>query len=280
MPFALTVFSDIVHTHKSTRLVNSLRKYFEVYVDAVNTAPILLKHKYGGSFHRFFGHDCSELIMFDHEVVDMIDPEFIVTFDKDIGKENWKKLFIFFRNLLDEIVDPKYYETVKELTNVQTNCDLKIDERNCEIIIEDNTTDQYLFDMYIDEDRDMAYFQITRPRTDRPYTTIIRAFKDRGYLPLFTSLYMDKSWGFGDDSGFLKELWVHLGLNYSIGVLDLEKELKKHILRCTPGNGVPEAEPEVYRMSIDNVKQQFENRNKRYNEVMNDLNVKRQCLLE
>lgn len=277
MPFALTVFSELTKTHKRTDLINKLRNYFEVYVDAVNTAPILLKEKYGSSIHRFFGHDCDELIVFDVEVVDMIEPEFIVTFDKQISKKEWRDIFLFFRNLLDEIPDAKYFEKIKHLIDVQTKCTLKSSTPQIEEAKYDH---QYIFNMDLDEEKNIGFFEIQKPFTDRPYTTIIRNFKERGFLPLFTSLYIDSTWGLAMDNNFLKQLWVHLGLNAKIGLLDLEKEVKDHISRCSPENGIPEAEPEVYRMNILNLKIELEQRNNRYDEVLSNLRVKRQKLTE
>ena len=129
--------------------------------------------------------------------------------------------------------------------------------------------------MEIDEERDMGFFQIDKPFTDRPYTTIIRSFKEQGYLPVFTSLYIDSSWGLGPDNSFLAELWVHLGMNASTGLFDLDSRINDHIRRCSPDNGVPEAEPEVYRISIEELKNQMTNKNKRYTEVIESLRVKR-----
>jgi len=277
MPFALTVFSDLTSTHKRTILVNKLRNYFEVYIDAVNTAPILLKTKYGSSVHKFFGHDCGELIMFDVEVVDMVEPEFIVTFDTKKSKTEWKNLFLFFKNLLDEELDDRYFSIVKDLVDIQSKCDLKSSPDEPE---KQQHNEEYLFNMEIDEGHDMGFFQIDKPFTDRPYTTIIRSLKERGLLPLFSSLYIDKTWGLGQDNQFLKELWVHLGMNATSGILDLENELKNHIQRCSPENGIPESEPEVYRMTIQELKVQMTNKNKRYTEVLENLRVKRNKMLE
>lgn len=274
MPFALTVFADPKNTHKRTREVNILREHFEVYVDAVNTDPILIKAKYGESFHRFFAHDEDKLIMYDIEIVDMIEPEFIITFEKELTEEEWNDILEYFEKILHEqYVEDELYLRVKDLVLVQKNCDMNVDEKEKEEPKKQN--DQYIFNMEIDEERDMGFFQIDKPFTDRPYTTIIRSFKEQGYLPVFTSLYIDSSWGLGPDNSFLAELWVHLGMNASTGLFDLDSRINDHIRRCSPDNGVPEAEPEVYRISIEELKNQMTNKNKRYTEVIESLRVKR-----
>lgn len=286
MPFALTVFTDPKNTYKRTNEVNILRNHFEVYIDAVNTDPILIKAKYAGSFHRFFAHDEDQLIMFDMEIIDLIEPEFIITFERELTEDEWDDILAFFENLLlekkdipaflqdrlKEKEDKSAYLKFMDLIFVQKNCEMLIDKTEKE---EPKLNDQYIFNMEIDEERDMGFFQIDKPFTDRPYTTIIRSFKEQGYLPVFTSLYIDSSWGLGPDNSFLAELWVHLGMNASTGILDLDSRINDHIRRCSPDNGVPEAEPEVYRISIQELKNQMSNKNKRYTEVIEDLRVKR-----
>lgn len=273
MPFALTVFADPKNTHKRTKEVNILRKHFEIYVDAVNTDPILIKAKYGGSYHRFFAHDADELIMYDMEIIDLIEPEFIITFEKELTEDEWNDILLYFENLLQEKEDESLFTKIKDLIFVQKNCEMLVDKIEEEPPKEQNK--QYLFNMEIDAERDMGFFQIDKPFTDRPYTTIIRSFSTAGYLPVFTSLYIDPSWGLGKDNSFLAELWVHLGMNASTGLLDLDSRVKDHIRRCSPEDGIPEAEPEVYRMSIEQLKNQMTNKNKRYSEVLEDLRVKR-----
>ena len=279
MPPAITCFVDPRHPHKMTEIVRKLQGYFEVYVDSVNLDPILMKAKYGGSVHRFFAHDCGVLIMYDYEIVDMIPPEFVITTDR-MDKEGWRTFFNFLKKVLDEEeVDQMLVDEVKDLVK-QQKCSVKQESGILELEDKVVNTD-YLYDCDVDAGRNMCFCQITKPFTDRPYTVVIRNFSQNGLKPLFTSLFVDSSWGFSHDVEFLALLWRHLGLIYEFGELDLAKELKAHTERCRPQeNGeAPEAEPELYRMSIEALKIQFNMRNKRYREVMEDLNVKRQHLL-
>jgi len=282
MPPAITCFVNPKESYKMTDIVKKLQAHFEVYIDSVNLDPILMKTKYGDSVHRFFAHDCGELIMYDYEIVDMIPPQFVITTDR-MDKNGWKAFFNFLRHLFEGTeVDQKLLETVKEMMQ-QTKCDLKVKSSILEL--EDNTlkvNPEYVYDCEIDSGRNMCFCQITKPYTDRPYTIVIRNFSEKGLKPLFTSLFIDSSWGFSRDVEFLEKLWGHLGLIYEYGELDIGKELKEHTKSCFPQDGgeCPEAEPEVYRMSINDLKIQFNMRNKRYREVMQDLSVKRNRLLE
>lgn len=280
MPPAITCFVDPRHPHKMTEIVRKLQAYFEVYVDSVNLDPILMKAKYGSAAHRFFAHDCGVLIMYDYEIVDMVPPEFVITTDR-MAKEGWKTFFNFLKKIFsEEEIDHDLIDQVKDMVK-QQKCDL-VHQSSITALENEKVNTEYQYDCEIDAGRNMCFCQITKPFTDRPYTVLIRDFSQNGLKPLFTSLFIDRSWGFSHDVDFLQELWKHLGLIYEFGELDIDKALKEHTERCRPqDNGaLPEAEPEVYRMSINDLKVQFNMRNKRYREVMEDLNVKRQHLLE
>lgn len=116
--------------------------------------------------------------------------------------------------------------------------------------------DQYTFNAHTCGDRNVALFEIVKPYTDLPYTIVVRDYGNRGYLPIFTSLFICSSWGVcSEDIGFLKELWGFLGM---AGVFDIDELMKDATERCTPRQGfLPEPEPEVYRRNIDQVLQIF-----------------------
>lgn len=278
MPPAITCFVNPRESYKMTDIVKKLQAYFEVYVDSVNLDPILMKAKYGGSVHKFFAHDNGDLIMYDYEIVDMVPPEFVVTTDR-MDKQGWITFFNFLKQIFaEEEPDQMLIDQVKDMVR-QQKCDLK-HEASIRELENPKVPTEYMFDCEIDAGRNMCFCQITKPFTDRPYTLVIRNFSENGYRSLVTSLFIDSSWGFSHDIEFLHHLWKHLGLIYEFGELNLEKELKEHTERCTPRDDgkPPEKEPEVYRMSIEALKTEFNMRNKRYREVMEDLNVKRQCL--
>lgn len=58
----------------------------------------------------------------------------------------------------------------------------------------DDEQDYYDFKEYVIKDRDVAFFQITKPFTDLPYTLVVRDFSSKGYLPLFSGFYIEMSW--------------------------------------------------------------------------------------
>lgn len=111
---------------------------------------------------------------------------------------------------------------------------------------------QYSFTMKYQEYDGSMLYQVIKPHTDRPYTTITRNFADRGHLPFFSSLFICHSWGTCDkDIIFLSKLWKHLEMK---GEFNINKIVDDRIEACTPApNRFPEAEPEVWRNSIDAV---------------------------
>ena len=123
----------------------------------------------------------------------------------------------------------------------------------------DDRQDEYHWRKYIVEERDVGLLEIRKPHTDTPYTVVVREFSKRGCLPLFTSLYICDSWGVSRfDAVFLEKLWFFLEME---GEFDLELMLREATERCLPREGhVPEAEPEVYRRSIEDVLKEFDKR--------------------
>lgn len=280
MPSAITCFVDPAASYKMTEIIRKLKAYFEVYVDSVNLDPIIMKSKYGGSVHKFFAHSDGALLMYDAEIVDMVPPEFVVTTDQ-MDRQGWTTFYHFLNKVLTETVpDIDLLQAVKDMVK-QQQCDLK-HELSIKSLEQPEEPKEYAYDCEVDAGRNMCFCQITKPFTDRPYTVVIRDFSQNGLKPLFTSLFIDHSWGFSHDIEFLEQLWKHLGLVYEYGEMNLAKDLKEHTERCSPhpNRAVPEKEPELYRMSINDLKKEFNMRNKRYREVMDDLSVKRTRLLE
>lgn len=123
--------------------------------------------------------------------------------------------------------------------------------------IVDDINKEYQFYSHMCKERDVGLYEIIKPYTDLPYTVVIRNFSQRGYLPLFSSLFICQSWGVcNDDIGFLKNLWDHLNMN---GVFDMDLLLKEAVDKCVPREGFcPEPEPEVYRRYIYQVLEKFQ----------------------
>ena len=103
------------------------------------------------------------------------------------------------------------------------------------------------------------YYEVQKPYTDLPYTTVVYNFEKHGHLLFFTNLFICKSWGVsGNDIGFLKELWGRWGME---GEFDIDKLLKERTESCYPNSGDVMIEPTVWRKGVEHVLADVNKRN-------------------
>ena len=112
--------------------------------------------------------------------------------------------------------------------------------------------DYYAFKTFFIEDKDTMLYEIFKPNTDLPYTSVIRNFSKRGHKAFFPTLYICNSWGVSrHDLPFLSFMWKQLDLK---DTFDMDNMLKEATEKCYPSsNGELQAEPEVYRRTIEDV---------------------------
>ena len=110
----------------------------------------------------------------------------------------------------------------------------------------------YSFQTHFLEEKNTMLYEVKKPFTDLPYTSVIRNFSDRGHKAFFPTLYICQSWGVSRyDLSFLSFMWKELNLE---GDFDMDSMLKEATEKCYPSeNGPPEPEPEVYRRGIPDV---------------------------
>lgn len=261
-----TVLADPGKKLTNLHVAETLKKYYPFTVDGVNTTGLMIKNKYAGSNAKFFSLDMDDWLMVDIETVDLIPPSFMLTFDKTkkVTKKEWRTVYRWvdqiFRGELSKDLEEEMNILVPkpaELPQVVTMLNQKIPET----ILDKR---DYNFNYQVDEDFDRCLCQVDKPYTDKPYTVVIRNFKQRDFLPLFTALFVCNSWGVcNQDIAFLAQVWTYLAME-KYGELDLETRLKEDIEKCSPKEGrVPEAEPEVYRLTIDEVKTLWSGKQKR-----------------
>ena len=248
-----TIFCDKQSTLQQTEIVRTLEKYYLCFIDSENTAP-LIKRKYTGSNHKFFGKDIDDWLMYEVDIVDVIPPAFSLTFDVGVKvkKSEWQQAFDFvktiFSTLPDQTIIDKMYELVPKPPPAE-----KITVAPKKDAVKQNN--EYMFEHFIDKEKDLCFCQIEKPFTDRPYTCVIENFSKEDFVPMFTAFYICQSWGVApQDHVFLAHIWKHLDMNVKYGKLDLEKRLLKNIEDCQ--NGKPE--PRVYRDYIQDVIDLFE----------------------
>lgn len=250
-PF-FTIFCDRKSTLKQTEIVKTLEKYYVCFIDSENTAP-LIKKKYAGSNHRFFGKDLDDWLMYEIDIVDLIPPAFVLTFDvgTKVKREDWQLALDFVKTIFsytpDQDIITKMYDLVpKAVTPDKISIAPKKDAVQ--------GTNEYMFQYKVLDEKDLCLCQIDKPFTDRPYTCAIANFSKEGFLPMFTAYYICSSWGVSPkDHVFLAHLWKYLDMAKDHGEINLEKRLRQNVEDCQNGK----EEPRVYRKSIEEVIELF-----------------------
>jgi len=112
--------------------------------------------------------------------------------------------------------------------------------------------DYYSFNTFFIEEKDTMLYEVWKPNTDLPYTSVIRKYSLRGHRAFFPTLYICNSWGVSrHDLPFLSFMWKQLDLKDDF---DMDQMLKEATERCYPtSSGEVESEPEVYRRTIQDV---------------------------
>jgi hypothetical protein len=129
------------------------------------------------------------------------------------------------------------------------------DVKSLELPLEENKENVdpgYSFRTHYVEQRDTMLYEVRKPNTDMPYTSVIRNYSSRGHKAFFPTLYICNSWGVSRfDVLFLEHCWNQLGVE---GEFDMDQMLKEATEKCYPdypGGGEPE--PVVYRRTIEDV---------------------------
>jgi hypothetical protein len=253
-PF-FTFFVDKKETQYAAPFIRKLDKYYPSFADSVFFEPVVLKGRYAGANAKFFAFDYDEFIMFDLETVDLIEPLVALTMDSftRMSRKDWLVVHKFLKTVFEDGL-PDMDEITKLVPIPEPLPEKILLTKSIEPAKEQKK--DYDFN-YLVEDN-ICYCQIEKPYTDLPYTIVIRDFETKGFIPLFTDIYVCQSWGVTNlDHAFLHKLWVYLNMP---GDLDLENRLKNEIELCK--NGKPE--PEVYRLDISGVKEQLSRKKKRH----------------
>jgi len=251
-PF-ITIFVDKKSTPEQTEIAKTLEQYYVCFIDSENQT-YEIKRKYQGSNHRFFGMDCGKWLMYTIDVVEVIPPAFVLTFDVDqtIKKTEWKLALDFVKTIFSDAPDQKIIDEFKILVPEATKVE-KLTVAPAKDAVKQNN--EYMFSHHIDKEKDLCFCQVEKPFTDKPYTCVIENFSKEDFVPMFTAYYVCQSWGVcSKDHVFLVHLWKYLEMSKKYGNLDLSDRLQKNIEECK--NGKPE--PRVYRMEIKDVLKLFE----------------------
>lgn len=87
-------------------------------------------------------------------------------------------------------------------------------------------TEHYDLDIFLDEDHDTIFYQMTRPGETYCWTSVTTKFSERGHLPFFSSYFYLQSFGKPNDLDFLTHCWYRWDMP---GEMVIEDLVKNHI---------------------------------------------------
>lgn len=184
--------------------------------------------------------------------------------DEQVTAHDWDCIIQYFKAILFNYSEPRLTrrlaKMIKPPQKVTTNLPSPTPT---------HTDVCYEFKKEIFRDRNIAFFQVIKPvqiidqakdqiihyDKSAPYTVVVHDFDNRGYYPLFWSLFVCESWGTSfADIQFLKNLWTELYMPTVYGDFDLDEIIKtgqEESLRSVPV---------VYRKSIEEVLETLQSR--------------------
>jgi hypothetical protein len=199
---------------------------------------------------KFFIFANGVVKMYDKEVLEedmKWYPDFAIVFNEEcsIDSITWEAIRLYCnQHLTDEMIDMTNTMKVHEVMGKPMKAVSALKE-------EEVTTglDHYSFESYYIEKEDIMLYEVLKPFTDLPYTSVTRNYSKKGHLPFFTDLFICQSWGVArSDISFLAYMWKELKMT---GVFDIEELMKEATEKCLPSETrIPEPEPEVYRRSL------------------------------
>lgn len=232
-------------------------------IDAMHQEQYDWFHKnYTNAPHRFYL--LKEDKIFDYTLQDVTPetfygPDFIISFQEteSITMEDWRDIHFWLNHHLctnpttpPPLTSPSETEQLARATALLTPPPIQINPAP-EVEIPNHTVD-YEFETKLDSINDVCFYQVNKPYTDLPYTTITRDFSQHGHTPFFTSLFIADSWGVSSaDIVFLSKAWAHLNME---GEFNLERMYMERVQGCF--KGAPE--PEVFRRTIPQVQDTLE----------------------
>ena len=214
--------------------------------------------------HRLFSVDFAEEEILFYEVDELSEqmefrPDMLIYFNEDrimdlvhwIYIKHWVQFHLFggikteFVDKAADLMKPPFFDKVGLAPVIQNQKQVQFYGYRHE---------------YLEED-DIMLYEITKPYTDLPYTSLIRNFSTKGHKAFFPTLYICPSWGVSRyDLPFLQSLWSQ-EFGFPAEEFDMDNMLQMATDACYPKEGmIPEPEPEVYRRVIEDVKHTLKKR--------------------
>ena len=259
-PHIIVFYNKLVNDRCRFFIKQMEKMNFEPKVDAIhyNDYAWFQKNCVGNSYCLFFIRDKK---IFSFSVDDLsvrMDyfPDFAIFYNNDVPRtsEEWLLIKNYISSICGfEQISESDLIAAKELIQPPTKIYSETNETGYKYMPKSTVGDpNYHFRTFHLDDKDVMVYEIKKPNTDLPYTTVTRNFSLKGHTPFFTDLFICESWGVARaDIAFLKKLWNFLEMENEF---DLDSLMKAATEKCYPTNdGGPEPEPEVYRKEMESV---------------------------
>lgn len=222
------------------------KKSHDWFINNVNPVP-----------HKLFTFDRQNIYFYDVQDLhaDMhFTPQLMIHWNHDsiISEEEWRWIrewLVYNFYTCYDMVD-YMTEGIKKAEALMVKPFTEKRELKAEVV--SKYADCYSFKTHLVAEKDTMLYEICKPNTDLPYTSVIRKYSQRGHRAFFPTLYICQSWGVSrHDLPFLSYVWKQLLLE---GDFNMDEMLREATEKCYPTKtGIPEPEPEVYRRNIADV---------------------------
>lgn len=210
----------------------------------------------GGSPTRIQEFSCQDLD------IDMsYAPDFMIIFNKteEVSVEDWSCVRAWLQDVIGDCPDADFETREKgrillQAPNIQV---VRTESETASQAAPTCGVNHYRFRNFLISQKDIMIYEVIKPFTDLPYTTITTEYSERGHTPFFSSLFIVPSWGVsGQDVQFLHQVWKYLGMQ---GDYEPERLYRERVEACTPAPGkIAEAEPRVYRRPLEEIVERYQ----------------------
>lgn len=250
----IIIFYDKVANDRSRFLIKQFEKNgFEPKVDAVHVTDYSWFEKNcKSSYSLFLIRDKKVFQFFVEDLTQemLFHPDFAIFYNVDVERptDDWLLIKNYLMHIFEYQEDAAVADQVKDILQPATKI---IGTKKFHVSSHEGDP-HYHFKTYHLPQKDVMLYEVIKPNTEIPYTSVTREYSVKGHLPFFTDLFICDSWGVARaDFSFLKKIWKYLEMNDEF---DIDALLKTATDRCFPSDeNVPQAEPEVYRRCMEEI---------------------------
>lgn len=253
----IIVFTSNPVEEEETQIIKNFTNYgFLPHVDSVHTESVSwFKHNYASVAHRFyFIHNEKAFQFIADDLVEETPfcPQFSISFpeDEEVGIQDWFHIMQWVDYYITNCghvrtIDYLHVQAAKDFLEIPIVSTMQAASPTTPTV-----TNDYQFRMDVDAEGDTAYYEIIKPNTDLPYTSVTHQFSKKEHYPFFSSLFISDSWGVSSaDITFLSKIWTHLNM---LGDFDADHLYRERVEACHRGE---EPEPKVYRRSLEETRE-------------------------